>query len=96
MSALVGDRGHGAVAAVRWPQVPGPVQAMLVTVRGCRCRNPVTSHNLGLLTNQGHRGCPAENPDAYAGRADTGWQQPSLSGTIFCMAGTDLRWYGRK
>lgn len=29
----VGDRGRGDVVAVRWPQVPGPVGAMLVIVR---------------------------------------------------------------
>jgi len=26
----------------------------------------------------------------------TGWQQPSLSGTILYMSGTYLRWYGRE
>jgi hypothetical protein len=29
----VGDRGFADVAAVRWPQVPGPVRAMVVVVR---------------------------------------------------------------
>src|ERR1035441_10502326 len=30
----VGGRGHGDVVAVRWPQVPGSVRAMVVVVRG--------------------------------------------------------------
>src|SRR5215468_146142 len=30
----VGDQGRDAVVAVWWPQVPGPVRAMLVIVRG--------------------------------------------------------------
>lgn len=29
------------------------------------------------------------------GRPGTGWQHPSLSGTMSCMAGAYLRWYGR-
>jgi hypothetical protein len=29
----VGARGHRAMVAVRWPQVPGPMRAMLVVVR---------------------------------------------------------------
>jgi hypothetical protein len=28
----VGDLGHGDVVAVRWPQIPGPVRAMLVVM----------------------------------------------------------------
>jgi hypothetical protein len=32
-------RGCGDVAAVRWPQVPGPVRAMLVMVRDVLVRD---------------------------------------------------------